>query len=659
MRITGIRTLVACAFIAFTSSAGSHGLIQDPPARNWFCGAITKPDHVSNGTAQFPVCGNAFSAPGIDFTAGYSFMSVLTHTTGRAGVGPRQNVCGFNSETWNGAPTVWDQPIDWPTNAMTPGPRTFTWNISWGPHFSDTEEFRYWITRPGFQFQVGRPLSFDDFEELPFCSLTYDDANPTANPNIIANPAAATFQTRCTVPQRSGRHVIYGEWGRNFFTFERFHSCIDAVFQGSGPTVDAQIALNPNVTQFTGSGSITLDGRGSTGSNLSYQWSVDSQNPGLYTITNPTQPLATLNLAAPQAAGNVTISLLVTSGSASDSATRSLVHSPATTSPWFDLGLLTADPRTLVVGDRVSVRTVSSTGQDAFWPASPLVITAATTAANAWPFALAQAINAANGAVRVGVLNAQNQVVPAQNATSNRVFAMTSADLRSAFLQIVPGAVPVAPTGLAAVPGNGQVALTWSAVSGATGYNVKRSTTNGGPYSNVNTSPVTATSFTNTGLANGTTYFYVVTAVNASGESPVSTQVSATPQAPTGDTGGVTVTSAVPNSSAWFNEQQVRVANTAAITALSITVVVQRTTGISHSGQYNTVGGQIQQSNSSTTSAITYQFTLAAGQTLSPSSGRTFAVQTQGTGTAHPTSGDTYTVTYTTGGVVRTQSGTF
>ncbi|NJO13487.1 MAG: hypothetical protein HC872_08505 [Gammaproteobacteria bacterium] len=86
---------------------------------------------------------------------------------------------------------------------------------------------------------------------------------------------------------------------------------------------------------------------------------------------------------------------------------------------------------------------------------------------------------------------------------------------------------------------------------------------------------------------------------------------------------------------------------------------MQRTAGISHSGQYNTVGGQIAQSNSSTAAAITYQFTLGAGQSMSPGSNRTFAVQTGGTGTVHPTSGDTYTLTYTTGGVQRTQSGTF
>jgi fibronectin type 3 domain-containing protein len=89
--------------------------------------------------------------------------------------------------------------------------------------------------------------------------------------------------------------------------------------------------------------------------------------------------------------------------------------------------------------------------------------------------------------------------------------------------------VPAAPTGLTATAGNAQVMLAWTASAGATSYNVKRSTTSGSGYQTV--SSPTTTSFTNGGLTNGTTYYYVVTAVNSSGESGASAQASATPAA--------------------------------------------------------------------------------------------------------------------------------
>jgi len=89
--------------------------------------------------------------------------------------------------------------------------------------------------------------------------------------------------------------------------------------------------------------------------------------------------------------------------------------------------------------------------------------------------------------------------------------------------------VPAAPTGLAATAGNGQVSLTWSGSAGATSYNVKRATVSGGPYTTVATA--TTTSYTNTGLTNGTTYYFVVSATNSAGTSGNSNQAAATPTA--------------------------------------------------------------------------------------------------------------------------------
>ncbi|MCR8631346.1 glycerophosphodiester phosphodiesterase family protein [Paenibacillus radicis (ex Xue et al. 2023)] len=94
----------------------------------------------------------------------------------------------------------------------------------------------------------------------------------------------------------------------------------------------------------------------------------------------------------------------------------------------------------------------------------------------------------------------------------------------------VAGAIPAAPTGLTATAGNTQVTLSWSSVTEATYYTVKRSTTSGGPYTVV-VSSVSNPTYTDTGLTNGTTYYYVVTAGNAAGQSADATQVSATPAA--------------------------------------------------------------------------------------------------------------------------------
>ncbi len=89
------------------------------------------------------------------------------------------------------------------------------------------------------------------------------------------------------------------------------------------------------------------------------------------------------------------------------------------------------------------------------------------------------------------------------------------------------GNPPSAPTGLTATAGNASVSLTWNASSGATSYNVKRSTTSGSGYATI--SSPSAAAYTDTTAVNGTTYYYVVTAVNAAGESGVSNQASATP----------------------------------------------------------------------------------------------------------------------------------
>jgi Carboxypeptidase regulatory-like domain len=73
------------------------------------------------------------------------------------------------------------------------------------------------------------------------------------------------------------------------------------------------------------------------------------------------------------------------------------------------------------------------------------------------------------------------------------------------------------------------VALTWNAsTSTVSGYNAYRSTVSGGPYTKINSSLVAVLNYTDSTVLNGTTYYYVTTAVDSSGnESIFSNQVSA------------------------------------------------------------------------------------------------------------------------------------
>ena len=87
-----------------------------------------------------------------------------------------------------------------------------------------------------------------------------------------------------------------------------------------------------------------------------------------------------------------------------------------------------------------------------------------------------------------------------------------------------------------ATPGDKQALITWSTVPSATGYNVYQSTTNGSGYSKITTSaPSVANAYVSTGLTNGTTYYYVVTAIVGGVEGSYSTQTSAAPLAQDGN----------------------------------------------------------------------------------------------------------------------------
>jgi autotransporter-associated beta strand protein len=87
---------------------------------------------------------------------------------------------------------------------------------------------------------------------------------------------------------------------------------------------------------------------------------------------------------------------------------------------------------------------------------------------------------------------------------------------------------PLAVTSLSATPGDSQIVLSWPAVINAAGYFLTRGTAPGGENVVV-LSGYTGTSYTNTGLLNGTTYYYVVAGTNSVGLGPNSPEAHANP----------------------------------------------------------------------------------------------------------------------------------
>jgi len=155
-----------------------------------------------------------------------------------------------------------------------------------------------------------------------------------------------------------------------------------------------------------------------------------------------------------------------------------------------------------------------------------------------------------------------------------------------------------------------------------------------------------------------------------SGPTPTPTHVSSTPtppptatpapptSTPTSGSNGVTASGVVASNSPWFGEEDIKFSNTSPITSLTATITVQKTAGVSYNGSYVTFGGATL-AHTDNGSTIVYTFTLNSGQTLSPSSNLITAAQFGGTGTAHSTTGDLWSITTTSGGVTNAINGHF
>jgi autotransporter-associated beta strand protein len=92
---------------------------------------------------------------------------------------------------------------------------------------------------------------------------------------------------------------------------------------------------------------------------------------------------------------------------------------------------------------------------------------------------------------------------------------------------VIVSTPPAAPASLNAYPGNAKIQLVWAAAAGATNYTIMRGGSSGNETTTVGST--VNTTFTDNGLADGTTYYYIVIANGTGGRSLNSPEVSATP----------------------------------------------------------------------------------------------------------------------------------
>ena len=269
------------------------------------------------------------------------------------------------------------------------------------------------------------------------------------------------------------------------------------------PSITTQPASQTILSGKTATFSVAAAGTGP----LSYQWSMNGtaiSGATSSTYTTPAETAANNNAkftaAVSNSAGSVTSSAATLTVNTStlllNASSSSLSFGSVNVSSSSSLSVTLTNAGNSTV--TVSGVTVSGAGFTASGVSSGLMLNAGQTATLTATFK-PSASGSATGSVTV-----------ASNATNS------------------PDSISLSGTGVAAV--NHSVTLSWSpSTSTVIGYNTYSSTVSGGPYTKLTSSPDAATSYTDSGVQAGQTYYFVVTSVNSSNmESGYSPEVSAT-----------------------------------------------------------------------------------------------------------------------------------
>ncbi|MFI8196782.1 lytic polysaccharide monooxygenase [Streptomyces sp. NPDC085942] len=200
--VLGIAPLALTGLAA--APALAHGSLTDPVSRVSACYA-EGPENPRSAA-----CKAAVAAGGTQALYDWNGVNIANAAGKHRDLIPDGKLCSAANDKFKGL----DLPrADWPASAMSAGARTFTFRAT-APHKGS---FELYLTKPGYD--ASKPLAWSDLEAKPFASATAP---------VLKN---GSYVFDGTVPQRSGRHLVYTVWQRSDSP-EAFYACSDVTFGG-------------------------------------------------------------------------------------------------------------------------------------------------------------------------------------------------------------------------------------------------------------------------------------------------------------------------------------------------------------------------------------------------------------------------------------------
>ncbi|WP_306326388.1 lytic polysaccharide monooxygenase auxiliary activity family 9 protein [Streptomyces venezuelae] len=203
-------------------SAVAHGSMTDPVSRVSGCYA-EGPE-----SPKSAACKAAVAASGAQAFYDWNAVNIANAAGKHRELIPDGKLCSAGNDKYRGLDLA---RADWPASPMTSGAHTFRYKGT-APHRGS---FELYVTKDGYD--PSKPLTWADLEAEPFARVT--------DPGM----EGGDYVFRGTVPNKSGRHLIYSIWQRSDSP-EAFYTCSDVVFgKDSGGTAPAPTASAPSEEQ--------------------------------------------------------------------------------------------------------------------------------------------------------------------------------------------------------------------------------------------------------------------------------------------------------------------------------------------------------------------------------------------------------------------------